>query len=112
MAPATRSAVYAAEDAATNAEIPSTEATAQNRIPVEFPSTVRKAERLPWTAAERTTRAVAGPGSKDTKTATPTNDRRVEITPHSVRPRRYTERQIRPPESDLKHECPRSSTSA
>src|SRR3954454_13831188 len=51
--------------------MPSTEAIAHMKIPVEFPNVTSSASRRPWTASERTTSAVAGPGVRLTSTAIP-----------------------------------------
>src|SRR3954467_4453826 len=107
MAPRILRVTKAASDAATRAEIPSTEASAQNRIPVEFPSTVWNAARRPWTAAERTTSAVAGPGNNDSSTATPRNEIRVDSTAQRVPVLATLEVQIRPAESDFRTPWPR-----
>jgi hypothetical protein len=69
----TFSATNAASDAATSAEIPRTDSSAQATTPIELPAIVSTPARLPPRSALRTIIAVAAPGVSVTTIATGTN---------------------------------------
>jgi hypothetical protein len=67
------SATNAVSEAATSAETPRAERTAQTPTPIELPTVVRNAAHVPPTAALRTTSAIPGPGLRLRRNATGTN---------------------------------------
>src|SRR4051812_37314606 len=79
-APASFTAANTAADAATTAASPAAASTPHARTPSELPAVHANASRRPPRAALRTTIAVAGPGTIDTRTATGRKARSVRST--------------------------------